>query len=152
MSQLPNLPQTHPNPFRRWTVYCPVTVFMMFVACLVVGVMAFPSIPVQLMPASMGSGAISVWIGTPGGTPREMKEEVAKPCEELLRTIPGVNRIYSDSNGSRCRLRVSFDSALNLNSITADVRDRVDRAPGGGPAFKAALHGFEASMAAARDA
>lgn len=116
------------SPLLRWTVYRPVTVFVVFVAILVVGVMAFPRIPLQLMPSGLSQGVVGIRIQVPGGTPRENMEAIVKPAEELLRTIPGVQKLYSNTQSDRCYLSVRFDPSLDHGVFTAEVRDRLDRA------------------------
>lgn len=116
------------SPFIRWTIYRPVTVLMAFVALLVVGVVAYPRIRVQLAPPGLTTGGVSVYIPVHQGTPEEVMEQVARPTEELLRTIPGVREIFSASGTSRCYLRIEYDAEADPDTMTADIRERIDRA------------------------
>ncbi len=114
--------------FVRWTIYRPVTILVLFVALLVVGIVAYPGIPVQLAPPGISMGAVSIWIPVPDGTPQEVMEQVAKPAEDLLRTIPGVEEIFSRSGATSCHLRVEYDPHVDGDTIAADIRERIDRA------------------------
>jgi HAE1 family hydrophobic/amphiphilic exporter-1 len=114
--------------FIRWTIHRPVTILMAFVALLVVGVAAYPRIPLQLMPPGISTGGVSIHIPVPDGTPEEVMEEVAKPAEDLLRTIADVREIFSSSSSNRCYLRVEFDPSIDTGVITGDIRERLDRA------------------------
>ncbi len=116
------------SPLLRWTLYRPVTVLVVFVAFLVVGVMAYPRIRLELMPNGITTGSVSVWIPVPDATPQEVMEEITKPCEDRLRTIPGVRAIYSGSRATNCFLRIEYDPEVNINTMVADIRERIDRA------------------------
>ncbi|MBI4585532.1 MAG: efflux RND transporter permease subunit [Planctomycetes bacterium] len=114
--------------FIRWTIYRPVTVFMLFVALLVVGIIAYPRIPVELAPRGISTGSISVWIPVPESTPQEVLEQISRPAEELVRTIPGIREIYTSSSSNGCHVRIEFNAAVEADKMTADVRERLDRA------------------------
>ncbi|MEM7233736.1 MAG: efflux RND transporter permease subunit, partial [Planctomycetota bacterium] len=112
----------------RWTVFRPVSVFVLFLAILVVGVVAFPRISTQMLPGGLSSGECGVYIPVMDSTPREVMEQIAKPTEDLLRTLPGLKRVISSSGSNRCFIRLEFDPKYDMSVMVAEVRDRVDRA------------------------
>lgn len=111
----------------RASLHRPVTVFMLLVTLGVVGVIAYRLIPLQLVPPGITEPNISISIPVPDSTPREVMEEVAKPAEDLLRTIPGVSRIRSRSTSSSCRLTVSHGPEADGATVYDDIRDRMER-------------------------
>lgn len=114
--------------FIRATVHRPVTLLMLFLALVVVGTAAYLRIEMHLTPPGLSSGELSVHIPVPDATPREVMDRVAKPCEDLLRVIPGIERIVSSSSARFCRIRVQVDPEADMTVVLAEVRDRMDRA------------------------
>ena len=119
--------------FFAWTIRRPVATFVLFVALLVIGFMAYPRIPLQLAPSGISSGQVSVWIPVPDGTPPEVMDQIARPIEDLVRTIPGVRGVFSTSTATDCHVRVEYDPEIGQKSMGTDVRERVDRARVGWP-------------------
>lgn len=110
----------------------PTMVLMILVSILVVGVIAFQSIPLQLMPGGVeslneGPPSLSVRIPVPESTPTEVMEQVAEPAEELMRGIPGVRRIQSISGSDACRLEISYGPETNVDVFYSEIRDRMER-------------------------
>ncbi len=116
------------SPLLRWTLYRPITVFVLFLAFLVVGFIAYPRLEVQLMPEGINMGSLSVWIPVANSTPQEVLEEITKPTEDRIRTIPGIRSLYSRSSANFSQLIISYDSEKDPDSLAADVRERLDRA------------------------
>ncbi len=114
--------------FIRATIFRPVSVFVLSLALLVVGVMSYPGIPLQLIPSGMSGSSCFIYISVPDATPREVMEHVAKPCEDYLRTVPGIVRVVSSSSARACRLHIEFSPHADANVLVAEVRDRMDRA------------------------
>jgi HAE1 family hydrophobic/amphiphilic exporter-1 len=120
-------PAAHPLLIRA-TIFRPVGVLMLFLALLVVGVIAYPRIPLQLLPDGLSTGQCGVYIPVPDATPREVMEQVAKPCEDYLRTLPGLRGIVTSSGARRCLVRLELDSRYDMGLLVAELRDRIDRA------------------------
>ena len=114
--------------FIRATVFRPVSLLMLFLAFLVVGLIAYPKIPMQLVPDGLSFGFCTIYIPVPEATPREVMEEIAKPCEDALRVIPGIRRISSGSRSSACRIWLETSPSVDMQVLIADVRDRLERA------------------------
>ena len=113
--------------FIRATIYRPIGLLVLFVAFLVVGVIAYPRIPLQLMPSGLSMGSCSVYIPVRDSTPREVMEKIAKPAEDRLRTIPGIRRIVTSASGSRCRIHLELDPSEDVQVVVSEVRDRLER-------------------------
>jgi HAE1 family hydrophobic/amphiphilic exporter-1 len=114
--------------FLRATIFRPISLLMLFVAFLVVGLIAYPKIPMQLVPDGLSFGSCTIFIPVPDATPREVMEEIAKPCEDVLRVIPGIRRISSGSRSSACRIWLETSPSVDMQVLVADVRDRLERA------------------------
>ena len=105
----------------------PVTVLMLFLALIVVGMVAYVDIPVMLLPRGFVFPALGVWVPYNNANPSEIEEQIARPVEEIMQTIHGVKRIESNSSSSGCWVWMEFAYDTDMNVAYADIRDRMDR-------------------------
>ena len=110
------------------TVRRPIGLGVAFVTLMVIGVIAYVRIPLKLMPSGLQAPSLLMWIPNEGSGARENEEKVARPIEEELRTLAGIERIVSTSREGSVFLRVAFDANLNIDLAKAEVRDRLERA------------------------
>src|SRR5690606_1466875 len=61
------------------------------------------------------------------GSPREVMDQIARPTEDLLRTLPGLRSVLSTSGPNRCMIRLEFDPSYDVQLLVAEVRDRLER-------------------------
>jgi HAE1 family hydrophobic/amphiphilic exporter-1 len=106
----------------------PVTLLVIFVALLVIGVLAYIRIPVQLMPDGFVEPGLQVWVANPGASAPENEQKVVRIIEEQLRTLPGVEGLDSTASDDSAFTFVRFDGSVDMELAKAEVRDRVERA------------------------
>ena len=116
-----------PGFLPNFSIHRPITVLMSLLALLVVGYIAFSQIAVELMPEGFSPPFLGVWVPYPNANPSEVEEQVAKPVEEQVRTISGVDRVntYSSSNG--CWTFIRFVQDTDMDVAYSTLRDRMDR-------------------------
>ncbi|MBI2950672.1 efflux RND transporter permease subunit, partial [bacterium] len=112
----------------RISVTRPVTVVVLLAAILVVGFIAYTRISIQLMPSGYENPFLYVGIPYPNSTPQEAEQQIARPLEEALRTVPGVQSIRTYSNGrwgvdAPIEFRQGTDMAVAYNQVI----DRLER-------------------------
>jgi len=89
---------------------------------MVLGAMAYSRIPLKMFPSGFTRPFLYVRINYPNSTPRESEQQIARPLEEALKMVKGVEnvRTYSSTNGVRApinfRQGVDMDVAYNLLS------------------------------------
>lgn len=106
----------------------PVTLLVIFVALLVIGVLAYIRIPVQMMPEGLVEPSLQVWIANPGASAQENEQKVVRIIEEQLRTLPGIEGLDSTASDDSAFTFVRFDASTDMELAKAEVRDRVERA------------------------
>lgn len=106
----------------------PVTLFVVFVALLVVGLIAYMRIPVQMMPDGIVEPGLQVWASNPGASAQENEDKLARVIEEQIRTLTGVKDIESTSSSDFVSIWIQFDADVDMDLAKADVRDRIERA------------------------
>ncbi len=111
----------------RLSVTRPVTVMMILFSMLVVGVIAYIRIPIELFPEGFEEKSLIVFVPVPNATPKDVEETVARPIEEIIGTIPRVQRVFSRANSGSCFVRVRFQNGADMKASYAELRDRMDR-------------------------
>ncbi len=113
--------------FAGFLVHRPVTVTMLFLTLMGAGVVSYRRIPLQLLPDGLVDRSLSVRLPFPGAGPAEVQEQLARPVEEALRTIPGITDIISWSEEDNCEIEVEFGSSTDMDVAYGEVRDRIER-------------------------
>jgi multidrug efflux pump subunit AcrB len=108
----------------RVSIQNPVFATMVMVALCVLGLFSYAKLGVEQMPDISFPGA---WIDIryPGASPEAVERSVAKPLEEALNSIAGVDRIQSRSFEGRCQASVEFTLDTDMSRAMQDLRDRV---------------------------
>ena len=108
----------------RVSIQNPVFATMVMVAICVLGLFSYAKLGVEQMPDISLPGA---WIDVryPGASPEAVEREIAKPLEDALNTIAGVDRIQSRSFEGRVQASVEFTLDTDMSRAMQDLRDRV---------------------------
>lgn len=111
----------------RVSIQNPVFATMVMVALCVLGLFSYSKLGVEQTPDISLPGA---WIDIryPGASPEAVEREIAKPLEEALNTVAGVDRIQSRSFEGRVQSSVEFSLKTDMNRAMQEVRDRVAQA------------------------
>ncbi len=120
----------HNNPslLPNLAVKRPITIIVTLLAIIVVGFIAYQKIPIELLPSGFNPPYLGVWTPYPNANPQEVEEQIARPMEEQLRTIPGVTRINTHSNATGCWSWLEFNPKTNMDVAYDQLRDRMERA------------------------
>jgi multidrug efflux pump subunit AcrB len=102
----------------------PVFATMVMVALCVLGLFSYAKLGVENMP-DISIPVASIDVRYPGASPEAVEREVAKPLEEALNTIAGVDRVSSRSFEGRVQAQVEFGLNTDMNRAMQEVRDRV---------------------------
>jgi HAE1 family hydrophobic/amphiphilic exporter-1 len=108
----------------------PITVFMLFLTLLGTGVIAYQRIPLTLLPRGLSSTNLSVWLPFPGAGPQEVQDQLTRPVEDSLRTIPGVSEIVAFSSEGGADIVIEFSEFVDMDVAYGEVRDRIERIRG----------------------
>ena len=106
----------------------PVTVWVGFLALLVLGVLASLRIPVQLMPGGLEPKFLFVMVPYQGGTPLETDDRVVAPFSEQLSTVSGLKSVRSTASTGQATFFLQFWGASDMDEAYNAVSDRLERA------------------------
>ncbi|MDB5756580.1 MAG: acriflavine resistance protein [Massilia sp.] len=99
----------------------PVMVVLLSISVILVGILAYGSIPVAALP-SYNTPVINVNANLSGASPETMASSVALPLEKQFSTIAGINLITSTSTQGNTNLTLEFDPSIDVNVAAVDVQ------------------------------
>ena len=99
----------------------PVMVVLLSITLVLVGMLAYRSIPVAALP-SYNTPVINVQANLSGASPETMASSVALPLEKQFSTIAGINLITSSSTQGQTSLTLEFDPSIDVNVAAIDVQ------------------------------
>ncbi len=109
----------------EFAVRRPITVFMLFIAVVLFGVLALMRLPVDLMP-SFEFPMVSVVTLYPGAGSEDIEGNVTEFIEDALSTISGVEHVDSVSQNGISAVMVQFAWGTDLTEASGDIRDQLD--------------------------
>ena len=106
-----------------------VATTLLMVAILLVGLVAYPNLPVAPLP-QVDFPTISVSASLPGASPETMAASVAQPLERQIAQIPGVTQMTSTSSLGVTGITVQFDLNRNIDAAANDIQAAINAASG----------------------
>ncbi|TYP94991.1 hydrophobic/amphiphilic exporter-1, HAE1 family [Fodinibius salinus] len=103
----------------------PVTTIMIFISFVVIGIIASRMVPLEYFPDISFPGAY-VTVPYPNSTPQEIEENIARPIEEAIATISGIERINSTSSENQAGIFVEFKMGSNISLKAMEVKEKID--------------------------
>ncbi|MEF8833410.1 MAG: efflux RND transporter permease subunit [Halofilum sp. (in: g-proteobacteria)] len=108
-----------------FSVRRPVLTAMVTLIAVVIGLMSLSRLPVDLLP-DIEYPYITVNVAWPNASPQAMEELVAKPIENAVATVQGVEEITASSSEGVANVRLRFAWGTDLGFAAMDVRDAID--------------------------
>ena len=103
----------------------PVTTVVVFVALAMVGLIASRLLPLEKFPDIEFPG-IFVQVPYAGSTPEEVERLITRPVEEVLATLPGVERMFSSSSEGQSQIFLQFGWDQSMGAKGIEARAKVD--------------------------
>ena len=122
----------------------PIATTLIMVAVFLVGLVAFPSLPVAPLP-QVDFPTIAVSAQLPGASPETMATSVAQPLERQFAQISGVAQMTSTSSLGATAVTIQFDLDRNIDAAANDVQAAINAASGNCPRTCRALQRTERS-------
>jgi hydrophobe/amphiphile efflux-1 (HAE1) family protein len=105
----------------------PVATYLLTLAALLVGAVAYPFLPVAALP-TVDFPTIQVTATFLGASPETMASSVATPLERQFALIPGVTQMTSSSGLGLATIVIQFDLNRNIDGAAQDVQTAIDAA------------------------
>ena len=97
---------------------------MIILALVVVGATSYSKLGVDRFP-TIDLPTVTVRMTLPGASPEEAESQLAKPIEEVVNTVEGVEQLRSVSSQGRSFIIATFNLNRDIEAAAQDVRDRV---------------------------
>ncbi|MBR0644603.1 efflux RND transporter permease subunit [Plastoroseomonas hellenica] len=107
----------------------PVATTLLMMALLLVGIVAYPLLPVAPLP-QVDFPTIQVTTQLPGASPETMAATVTAPLERQFAQIPGVTLMTSSSTQNVSSITVQFDLSRNIDAAAQDIQTAINAAGG----------------------
>ena len=112
-----------------FSVKKPLTVYVVALAILILGVVAYLKMTPDLMP-NMDYPYVIVVTSDPGASPESVEEEITKPLEKALATLDQLKAIQSSSQNSVSMVVLEFENGANMDSLGIDIQQQVSSLQG----------------------
>jgi len=99
----------------------PVATAMFFTAIVLLGIVAWQTIPVELLPELSGD-RLYVSFYRPGSEPDVVEREILTPLEARVTVLPGVEETWGEVRGSTGSLSIRFEPGANLKVRELELR------------------------------
>lgn len=105
----------------------PVLVAMIFVACVVLGLISLFRLPIELYQGQ-NQGIISIVVRARGGlAPVEVEKSITRPVEEAVATVSKLKTLYSSSREAESRVTLEFEPGTNMQFSALEIREKFSR-------------------------
>jgi len=107
-----------------WAIDKSFVVFVLTVVVIVMGAMAYFSLPLESDP-EVEIPWVGVIVPWPGAAPDEIENLICKPMEEELASIDDIKGIYSTAREGRGSTFIEFVSGSDLDEAKSSVREKL---------------------------
>src|SRR5271170_2018075 len=101
-------------------ILLPVATSLLMIGILLVGMVAYPLLPVAPLP-QVDFPTIVVTTQLPGGSPVTMASSVSQPLERQFSQIPGVTQMTSTSGSGISSITIQFDLNRNIDAAARQL-------------------------------
>jgi len=110
----------------RFAVHRPIFTIMVVLIVMLLGTISLLRLPIDLMP-DITYPTLSISCDYENAGPEEIEELIARPIEQAVSAVPGVEELTSTSVEGEGTVRVRFAWGTDLDAAANDIRDRIDR-------------------------
>ena len=109
----------------RFSLRRPVSLIMALASVLILGLISYSRLPLAFLP-QIDFPFIGVQVPYANGIPGQIEEDIARPIEEALATLGGIQRLQSWSDEDGAFIGVWFDWGRDVNLLRMEVQQKVD--------------------------
>ena len=106
----------------------PVAVIAAILLVVLMGAIALMSLPIQMIP-DVQQPFIQISTGWRAAAPEEVESEIIEPQEDVLRGIPGLEKIESSASRGLANINLMFAVGTDLQRSLIEVINRLNQVP-----------------------
>jgi multidrug efflux pump subunit AcrB len=111
----------------KYLISRPVSVFMTFTACFILGIIAYVNVPVSLLP-DIAIPEITVQITGDNSAARALENTVVSPVRQQLMQIGKLRDIRSETRDGSAIVRLGFEYGTDTDLAFIEVNEKIDMA------------------------
>ena len=112
----------------RISISNPVAVIAAVLLLLLMGSIGLSNLPVQMIPDVQRS-FIQISTGWRSASPEEIESEIIEPQEDVLRGLPGLEKMESSASRGRASISLMFSVETDLQRALIEVINRLNQVP-----------------------
>lgn len=116
----------------RFLIQRPIAVIMAFAALFILGIVAYFSLPVSLLP-SIAIPEMTVQVSGDNMSARELENTVVLPIRQQLMQVVSLRDIESEVRDELGTIRLRFEYGVNTDLAFIEVNEKIDAAMGSLP-------------------
>jgi len=105
----------------------PVVSAVFSMILVVFGLFVFWKLPVRELPSGLQPPVVQVQVDYQGASAEIISSEIVEIIEDVIGGAEGIKNIDSTSENGRGTIKIEFDTSIDLDAATNDIRDRVSR-------------------------
>jgi HAE1 family hydrophobic/amphiphilic exporter-1/multidrug efflux pump len=105
----------------------PVMSVVMSLILVVFGLFVFWKLPVRELPSGLQPPVVQIQVDYQGASAQIISSEITEIIEDVIGGAEGIKNIDSSSENGRSTIKIEFETNIDLDSATNDIRDRVNR-------------------------
>ena len=105
----------------------PVVSAVFSMILVVFGLFVFWKLPVRELPSGLQPPVVQVQVDYQGASAEIISSEIVEILEDVIGGAEGIKNIDSTSENGRATIKIEFNTSINLDAATNDIRDRVSR-------------------------
>jgi HAE1 family hydrophobic/amphiphilic exporter-1 len=110
----------------EFSVNKPISTLMVILSIIVLGFLALQRFPLAFLP-NFSSDDVDINVPYISSSPEEVERLITRPIEEIMSTLPHLEKISSNSTAEGSRIEVEFIDGIDMGMASVGVRDRLDR-------------------------
>ena len=109
----------------KFFVKRPVTTVMFVLLFVVLGVVSYPNMNVERIPA-LDFPMVTATFVYPGATPSEIESQVIKKAEDAMSQVPELKKLTSKAFESSGYVMAEFNLGVDVNDKASEVKSKID--------------------------
>ena len=105
----------------------PVVSAVFSMILVVFGLFVFWKLPVRELPSGLQPPVVQIQVDYQGASSEIISSEIVEIIEDVIGGAEGIKNIDSTSENGRATIKIEFDTSIDLDAATNDIRDRVSR-------------------------
>ena len=105
----------------------PVVPAVFSMILVVFGLFVFWKLPVRELPSGLQPPVVQIQVDYQGASAEIISSEIVEILEDVIGGAEGIKNIDSTSENGRATIKIEFNTSIDLDAATNDIRDRVSR-------------------------